>query len=63
MTEQIIEPYKYMSVSAIARRWAVSRSVVYELIRMGLLVGLKIGRQYRIERASVINYEMKRALL
>ena len=48
---------QFLSVDALASRWAVSPDTVYNLIRCGELQASKIGRVWRISLQAVHQYE------
>ena len=45
-----------LTITAVADRLAISRSMVYELMRDGSLSSVKIGRSRRIPAESVEQY-------
>ncbi|VAX21711.1 hypothetical protein MNBD_NITROSPINAE02-803 [hydrothermal vent metagenome] len=49
----------YYTISALVKRWGVSASTIIRLIEEGELRGLKIRGVYRVDLASVVNYERK----
>jgi excisionase family DNA binding protein len=50
--------HEYWTVSELARRWAVSRSVVYKWISNDVLLAKRLGpKLFRIPMSAVIRFE------
>lgn len=50
---------RYYTTSQLMSRWGVSAPTVIRLIEEGSLTGLKIRGVYRVDRASVAEYERR----
>lgn len=49
---------QFLSVADVAKRWAVSTDLVYELIRKGDLAAMKVaGTTWRVPIGAVVAYE------
>ncbi len=45
-----------LTVQQVAELLRVGRNTAYELIRSGLIKGVKVGRQIRVAKANVIDF-------
>ena len=53
MTAQVVEPPSLIAVEEAARLLGIGRSTTYELVRMGVLRSVKIGRRRLIPRTAI----------
>ena len=53
----------YMTVSEVAKKFAISKQTVLREIRDGNLEAIKIREQYRVPEAAVATYESQRIVV